>query len=235
VVDERVKDDVKDSAAERTARLADWDAAHGSGGAPGAAHRRLLTDADALASGTGVSASEHLDLRLVGAEDSVRKALRMPILKRKTPEEIQAERLEDQRRRAAADASAHQMRIQKARDAFFASPAGRARKAFANGDLVFQYSLDVLSQQAIIIAMHGGYTTKKQVDPTDVINAVCREGWDLVNGSFVFLEQGQESRDKFMSSGQNVAVKGTVVGYYLFRRGESNRVEPLPKPWEDVA
>jgi hypothetical protein len=52
-----------------------------------------------------------------------------------------------------------------------------------------------------------------------------------VNGSFVFAEQGQQSRDKFMSSGQNVAVKGVVVGYYLFKRSETNRVN-LPKPWE---
>ena len=34
---------------------------------------------------------------------------------------------------------------------------------------------------------------------------------------------GQQSRDKFMSSGQNVAVAGTVIGYYLFRRCEANR------------
>jgi hypothetical protein len=54
-------------------------------------------------------------------------------------------------------------------------------------------------------------------------NAVCSEGWELVNGSFVFVEQGQQSRDKFMSSGQNVATKGCTVGYYLFRRSEANR------------
>jgi hypothetical protein len=40
---------------------------------------------------------------------------------------------------------------------------------------------------------------------------------------FVFVEQGQESRDKFMSSGQNDAIKGEVVGYYLVRRCEANR------------
>jgi hypothetical protein len=39
-----------------------------------------------------------------------------------------------------------------------------------------------------------------------------------VNGSFVFIQQGEQSRDKFMSSGQNVSIKGRVAGYYLFRR-----------------
>lgn len=47
-----------------------------------------------------------------------------------------------------------------------------------------------------------------------------------MNGSFVFVEKGQQSRDKFMSSGQNVAIKGETVGYYLFKRCEANRITP---------
>jgi hypothetical protein len=34
-----------------------------------------------------------------------------------------------------------------------------------------------------------------------------------------------------MASGQNVAVKGTVIGYYLFKRCEANRQETVD-PWE---
>src|SRR5947208_12518137 len=49
--------------------------------------------------------------------------------------------------------------------------------------------------------MIGSSTSQRTADPTDVLNAVCREGWELVNGSFVFVEQGQQSRDKFMSPG----------------------------------
>ena len=45
-----------------------------------------------------------------------------------------------------------------------------------------------------------------------------------MNGSFVFVEEGSQSRDKFLSSGQNVAVKGSTVGYYLFRRCDENRI-----------
>jgi hypothetical protein len=41
----------------------------------------------------------------------------------------------------------------------------------------------------------------------------------------------QQSRDKFLASGQNVATKGTTVGYYLFRRCEQNRREPIAA-WE---
>jgi hypothetical protein len=52
-----------------------------------------------------------------------------------------------------------------------------------------------------------------------------------VNGSFVFLELGSESRDKFLASGQQVAVKGSVLGYYLFKRCDANKRE-LQMPWE---
>jgi hypothetical protein len=106
--------------------------------------------------------------------------------------------------------------------------------AFEAGDHVFQYEIDVMSQQAIIVAMVGSTTSKKTSDPTAILNSVCLEGWELVNGSFVFVEQGQQSRDKFLASGQNVAIKGTTVGYYLFKRCEPNR-RPPTKPWEEAA
>jgi hypothetical protein len=56
-----------------------------------------------------------------------------------------------------------------------------------------------------------------------------------VNGSFVFVETGQQSRDKFMSSGQNVSVAGATIGYYLFRRSEENKQATAPTPWEAIA
>ena len=69
--------------------------------------------------------------------------------------------------------------------------------------------------------MMGSTVRTQTADPSMILNAVCNEGWELVNGAFVFVETGQQSRDKMMSSGQNVAIKGRVVGYYLFRRDES--------------
>jgi hypothetical protein len=144
--------------------------------------------------------------------------------KKKTPEELAAEA---QAKRAADVEKATRKaaeQVERERQAFLNSPAGQARSAFERGHSVFQVAMDVMSQQAVIVAMVGGSTTKKTTDPVDVLNSICREGWELVNGSFVFVEQGQESRDKFLASGQNVAIKGTTVGYYLFRRAESARV-----------
>ena len=56
-----------------------------------------------------------------------------------------------------------------------------------------------------------------------------------MNGSFVFVETGQQSRDKLLSSGQNVSVAGSTIGYYLFRRSEENKQATAPAPWEAIA
>lgn len=127
--------------------------------------------------------------------------------------------------RAERAAAREEARAAQERDAYLNSPIGRAETAFDRGDHVFQYSHNVMSQDAVIVSMVGSTTTKKTADPCEILNAVCDKGWELVNGSFVFIAEGEQSRDKFMSSGQNVAVKGRTEGYYLFRRCPSNRRE----------
>jgi len=97
--------------------------------------------------------------------------------------------------------------------AFLRSPVGQARAAYDRGDRVFQCSIDVMKKDAVILFMDGSDTLQKATDPVAVLNAVCREGWELITGSFVFVERGQDRRDK----------SGTTMGYYLFRRAEDAR------------
>jgi hypothetical protein len=155
----------------------------------------------------------------------------MALVKRKTPEQRAQEDVLREERRRTAEEHKRVEDLERQRKAFFATPAGRARLAFARGDQVFQYSIDVMSQQAIIVAMVGSTTSQTTSDPVAILNSVCHEGWELINGSFVFVEQGQQSRDKLLSSGQNVAIKGTTVGYYLFKRCDANQREST-NPWE---
>lgn len=103
---------------------------------------------------------------------------------------------------------------------FWASPAGKARAAFQAGDRLFQVSFNALQTETYVIPLSRAGTIQRSSDPTTILNSICDEGWEIVNGSFVFLELGSESRDKFMRSGQDVAVHGTVIGYYLFHRNE---------------
>lgn len=147
----------------------------------------------------------------------------MALFQKKTPEQLAAEATDKEEKRRQAEERRVAAEAERERKAFLASPPGLARAAYERGDLVFQCSIDVMTQDAIIVAMVGSATSKKMNDPSEILNLVCSEGWSLVNGSFVFVEQGQQSRDKFASSGQNVAIKGLTVGYYLFKRCEENR------------
>jgi hypothetical protein len=158
----------------------------------------------------------------------------MPLMRKKTPEERAKEAEQKEQQRQADEERKAVERVEKARQAFYNTPGGQARLAFQRGDHLFQCAIDVMSQEAIIVAMVGSRTSKKTADPVAILNSVCHEGWELVNGSFVFVEEGQQSRDKFLASGQNVAIKGTTVGYYLFRRRDENRRE-LTEPWSDEA
>jgi hypothetical protein len=144
------------------------------------------------------------------------------MLRRQSDEEKEAKRLEQERKREETAKRKEAEQQERDRQAFLASPAGRARTAFERGDRVFQFSLDVLNTQPLIVPMVGSSTNSTSNDPTEILNSVCNEGWELVNGSFVFHELGSQSRDKFMSSGQNVAVKGSIIGYYLFKRAGTN-------------
>lgn len=134
-----------------------------------------------------------------------------------------AVRLRDPDKRAARGAERQERARAQQAAAFWASPAGRARTAFERGDAIFQFELDVRDSQTFTIPMFKTGAVTRAKDASDVLNSIARQGWSLVNGSFVFHETGSESRDKFMASGQHIAVRGTVVGYYLFRRDPEAR------------
>ena len=157
----------------------------------------------------------------------------MALFKAPTPEqeaqkalekEVRLREKEEQRRVQAAE----KKRQKEAREheQFMAGPAGQARIAFGRGDFVFQASFDVLNQQHMVVPMLNAYSLTTSSDPTVVLNAICREGWELHNSGFAFLHEGEESRDKFLASGQHVAVRGKMMGYYVFKRCDVNRVRP---------
>jgi hypothetical protein len=58
-------------------------------------------------------------------------------------------------------------------------------------------------------------------DTSDVVGALLTaieaEGWEFVEAGYIFRQTGGASRDKFMASGQQIAVMGDTVGVYLFR------------------
>jgi ribosomal protein S27E len=51
----------------------------------------------------------------------------------------------------------------------------------------------------------------------------------LLHADWICIQTGQNSRDKFMASGQHVVVTGEVIGIYLFRRDDT-RVDRATRP-----
>ena len=131
---------------------------------------------------------------------------------------------------AAKESAREEARARAEKDEFDATPAGRARVAFARGDLIFQYSIEVMSQSPRLI---GGRPARLDMsDPSAVLNTVAREGWELVNGSFVFVETKATQHGIGHAVGMTTEVKrtGATFGYYLFKRDPSLRLADPPDP-----
>lgn len=143
----------------------------------------------------------------------------MGLFTQKTEEEI------------AADSARAQER------AFWDSPQGRATSAFERGDEFFQIEIPHSSVTGFTNAAFNSATAGKirqRLTRTDLLGQIEEAGWELQHANWVYIQTGQNSRDKFLASGQHVVVTGEVVGIYLFRRDDTrvDRVAPpmaLPK------
>jgi len=126
---------------------------------------------------------------------------------KKTPQEQMAkelQKLEEQRR--------------KKEEAFAKSPAGRARATKAAGMKIFQIDIPLSKNEAHTVAMVGAFANSTKIeDYASTIQAIEDEGWRLDHVGYVYRITGSESRDKFLASGQQEAVRGEIVGIYIFR------------------
>jgi hypothetical protein len=95
--------------------------------------------------------------------------------------------------------------LEKAQRAFNATPIGQARQCFELGYWILQQSMDV-----------------SQENPSATLSGICREGWELVSASVVFVQQAQQSQPNLIS-GHSTSVQGKTIGHYVFRRAEANR------------
>lgn len=129
---------------------------------------------------------------------------------RKAVEKAETERRKSAEREAK-EVAKHQQR-------FMESPAGKARMSYQRGDQIYQVSFDIENVKANVAIMMNAFTTRSANDVSEVLNSVIAEGWDFCTLSTTFVSEGEELRDKFMASGQQVAIRGRVVGTYVFTR-----------------
>jgi hypothetical protein len=104
--------------------------------------------------------------------------------------------------------------IESAKEAFFETPAGRARLAYKRGHRLFQYELEINELSPTLIPGPAGAPARLTTDPVDILNAVTVEGWKLITGKFIHSE-----------------IRNGVVGCYLFKRSQKRRL-PMNNPWQ---
>lgn len=135
-------------------------------------------------------------------------------------EELRDKRLKEERKAAQVRAKASGAEVP-----FWETPIGRARKAFADGDRYFQLELPHSQVKGMVGMMLGVSTEiKHAAGGTDTLGAVAAEGWRLVNSGWVYVQTGQESRERLLASGQQFVTRGEVVGIYLFERSPGDAV-----------
>lgn len=135
----------------------------------------------------------------------------MGLFKKKSPAELAAE--EEKRKDAARRRAAKE---------FAKSPPGQAKIARDKGASIFQIALPLSKTTANVMPMIGAFTQGREVKVhTTVLDSIEAQGWRLEHAGYVFRITGSESRDKFLSSGQQEAVAGEIVGIYIFRVTDS--------------
>ena len=112
-----------------------------------------------------------------------------------------------------------------AEDAFVRSPVGRATAARARGAGFFHVELEMSEVGRSNLDLLVGNSGASSVERTraghgDVLAQIEDVGWLLEHVGYVYVETGQVTRDKLLSSGQQVATLGKTVGHFLFRRVE---------------
>jgi hypothetical protein len=145
----------------------------------------------------------------VGTADK-RRLFRLPLLRGRAATDISS-----RDERAELKEREKQLRsVEVAKDAFFETPAGRARLAYKRGHRLFQYELEINELNPTLIPGPAGGPARVTTDPVDILNAVTVEGWKLVTGKFIHSE-----------------MRHGVVGCYLFKRSQKRRLA-MNNPWQ---
>ena len=106
----------------------------------------------------------------------------------------------------------------KADAAALESPIQQAKLSYERGDLLFQVSLDIEDIGVLMRPMVSADTDRRSTDVSATLNAILAEGWSFHSFSTTFVNEGEVSRDRLLATDQQVAVRGRIVGTYVFTR-----------------
>ncbi|MFL6239068.1 MAG: DUF2510 domain-containing protein [Actinomycetes bacterium] len=123
-------------------------------------------------------------------------------------------------REAAANQAKAQREAAQKEQAFRSSPVGQALTAKEQQQGLFEMQL-VVGQSQRDSTIWGGNNTNwskdKKLNHAGTLAAIEAVGWKLEHVGYIFQITSESSRDKFLATGQQVAVSGQTIGIYLFR------------------
>lgn len=143
-----------------------------------------------------------------------RRGIRLPSLRRGSALVPTLDKAARQERAEAREREKELVSAEAAKEAFFETPAGRARLAYKRGHQLFQYELETGTLEPTVVPGPAGSAARETTDPVDILNSVTVEGWKLVTGKFFYSE-----------------MRGGVVGCYLFKRSQKRRLA-MNNPWQ---
>jgi hypothetical protein len=125
---------------------------------------------------------------------------------KKTPEEI-----------AELELKKKELGERRRHEEWLKTPLGLATTAKEAGNGFFELELEIGSSNRNVSFGTADFGKYKKGDFTGLLSQIEDIGWNLQHVGYYFMTTGETSRDKFLASGQNVAVKGKTMGVYLFR------------------
>jgi len=140
-------------------------------------------------------------------------------------EDVDKRRKANDKRRKAEQQEEQKLKTREEEFLKSKSPTDQAQRqakiARETGARVFQISLSLSETTGRAVAMTGVYANTTNTQHGSIIDVIEAEGWRLEHAGYVYRQTGSVSRDKFLSSGQQEAVHGAIVGVYIFRATDS--------------
>ncbi|HXS32700.1 MAG TPA: hypothetical protein VN758_02865 [Solirubrobacterales bacterium] len=152
-----------------------------------------------------------------GEANSERKQriFRLPLLRGRSGLTLPLDRASRDERAEEREREKRLVAVEAAEQAFYRTPAGRARLAYRRGHRLFQYELEINELPPTVVPGLAGAPALVTTDPVDILNSVTVEGWKLVTGKFIHSE-----------------MRNGAVGCYLFKRSQKRRLS-MNNPWQD--
>lgn len=122
-----------------------------------------------------------------------------------------------EQKRLDKERKAHEIELQKQKEIFNNSPPGQARIAREKGVKIFQIDMPLSKTRGFAFFGSASVSSSKTKNYSNLIQRIEAEGWHLEHVDYIYRFDKITSTSKAIVSGQQEAVRGEIIGIYIFR------------------